>query len=70
MPNCNKKGYYSLDRIDNNKGYEPGNIQWATRLMQARNKSTTITKKQAAEAKKMLKTKTIKETAKALNINY
>lgn len=28
---------YSLDRIDNNKGYEPGNIRWATSLEQNQN---------------------------------
>lgn len=30
-----------IDRIDNNKGYEPGNIRWATRKEQAANKETT-----------------------------
>jgi hypothetical protein len=28
----------SIDRIDNNRGYEPGNLRWATIQEQARNK--------------------------------
>lgn len=28
---------YSLDRIDSNKNYEPGNVRWATREEQSRN---------------------------------
>jgi hypothetical protein len=28
---------YSLDRIDNAKGYEPGNVQWASQKTQCRN---------------------------------
>lgn len=30
---------YSLDRIDNTRGYEPGNVRWATRHDQDRNKT-------------------------------
>lgn len=28
----------TVDRIDNDKGYEPGNLRWATRKMQTRNR--------------------------------
>ena len=31
----------TLDRIDNTRGYEPGNCRWTTRLMQARNRAYT-----------------------------
>lgn len=32
----------TLDRIDNNKGYEPGNLRWATGEEQNNNRSTSL----------------------------
>lgn len=39
-PRPSKK--HEIDRINNDRGYEPGNCRWTTRLIQSRNKRDTI----------------------------
>ena len=33
---------HTVERIDNNKGYEPGNVKWATQAEQIRNTRATV----------------------------
>lgn len=33
---------YSLDRIDNSKGYEPGNVRWVDTSTQQNNRRDTV----------------------------
>jgi hypothetical protein len=54
---------HSIDRIDNNKGYEPGNVRWATRIVQNNNKRSNI----IIEFKGG--TKTVAEWGRIFNIN-
>jgi hypothetical protein len=37
LPNFGKR-YYTLDRINNDKGYQPGNLRWVTMADQNKNR--------------------------------
>lgn len=45
----------SIDRIDNNKGYNPDNCRWATAAQQNRNKPGIISVEKVKEIKRLLK---------------
>ena len=50
------EGFKSVDRIDNNKGYEPGNVRWATPAMQSHNlRCNTISPESAALIKALFR---------------
>lgn len=53
---------YTVDRIDNSKGYEPGNVRWANKSEQAKNRTIAILLSHEG------KTQTIAEWAREKNI--
>lgn len=55
---------HSIDRIDNNRGYEPGNVRWATATEQNRNRRNV--KLIDYEGKKL----TTKEYCNAVGLSY
>lgn len=63
LPHFGEKGY-TLNRIDNDGNYEPGNVEWSDDVTQANNRRTSHFISYNGE------THTIAEWAKILNMNY
>lgn len=55
---------HSLDRCANNKGYEPGNVRWATRAEQARNTRRNVVRTYEG------RTQCLKDWASEFGISY
>lgn len=54
----------TLDRVQNTRGYEPGNCRWATRIEQANNKTTNV------KVEFRGRVQTLKQWALELGVNY
>jgi hypothetical protein len=61
---------HELDRIDNSRGYEPGNVRWATRTQQARNTRATVLTESDVETIRQLRSigRSIKDIVATLNL--
>jgi hypothetical protein len=51
----------TMDRIDNDRGYEPGNMRWATRSMQGRNRRSGVVPRGSANALSVLTEQIVRE---------
>lgn len=68
LENAEKDGY-SIDRINNDGNYEPGNLKWSTDKEQRRNTTTTVINIEIAnKIKELLKENKPSKVSKILNV--
>lgn len=61
-----RPGDLTLDRIDNDRGYEPGNCRWTTRAVQVRNRGATkLTEAQVQDIRRLLASGALQREAAA-----
>lgn len=51
----------TMDRIDNDRGYEPGNLQWATASVQAKNQRDGVRRRGSAKTEARLTEEIVRE---------
>jgi hypothetical protein len=68
-PTGNRKTEYSIDRIDNSKGYFPGNCKWSTRSEQQRNRRATKSHCNSIMVMYQNEMKPLKEIGALLNLH-
>jgi hypothetical protein len=62
---------YTLDRIDNAKGYEPGNLRWASRSEQTFNRSVGLSEKTVRDIRRAhANGQTVSSIARGMGITY
>ena len=66
LPNCDKEGY-TIDRIDNNGNYEPGNLRWADKHTQCANRNGNL--KSVTGVKGVYFTKREKKWRSSITVN-
>lgn len=59
---------HTLDRVDNNRGYEPGNVRWATLTEQRRNRRDSLRSETVTKIRAMATSVSYRQIARELGL--